>query len=629
MTKILIFSGFNMRAVIAFIRTLEELQLDYSVIACTGDDPIFKTSYRSRVVATRPSPELETETILELLGNVIEQQQAERYLIAPSSEALNRFLLCNRQKLLSMHVDVPLTEQETYLTVSDKLSFQDICERKGIDVPVGIDPNTEVTFPFVAKPKAYFSKSAQKTLKPVLIGCHKDFAEFKLEHSMGDFFFQEYVDGSSFYILFYFYKDGRQPLAYSQENLVQQKAGGSILAATSSDIHVDKIAGDFRELFEELKFSGLVMVELRGSRASAKMIEANPRFWGPSQLFVDAGVNFFEAFLADHGFNLGETSIPANTATTRYFWDDGESFNNGEIADTAFHNYAPDELKRTYEQWDQVNLFNRPDTIGLYREFTRSSEMATSSSLARLRTHYNKASKHSNYQILAPALAPLIPSGDLETHSRYEKERFDAICGALDLQDKSVLDIGGNTGYFTFEALRAGAQVTYFEGNCDHARFVAMAADVLDENQNLTVHDDYYLFDGLDRNRYDTVFLLNVLHHVGDDYDDSSISINQAKSRIIDSLKNMARITDKLIFQLGFNWKGNIELPLFAAGTNSEMTAFLKSKLADTYQIDAIFLADKNDGEIVYRRVEEEELQRRDELGEFLNRPLYIMSSIL
>ena len=35
------------------------------------------------------------------------------------------------------------------------------------------------------------------------------------------------------------------------------------------------------------------------------MIEANPRFWGPSQLFVDAGFNLFESFLFD--YNIIET----------------------------------------------------------------------------------------------------------------------------------------------------------------------------------------------------------------------------------------------------------------------------------------------------------------------------------
>ena len=43
------------------------------------------------------------------------------------------------------------------------------------------------------------------------------------------------------------------------------------------------------------------MVEVKHLSNKNYMIEANPRFWGPSQLFVDAGINLFEAFLVDNG----------------------------------------------------------------------------------------------------------------------------------------------------------------------------------------------------------------------------------------------------------------------------------------------------------------------------------------
>src|SRR5690606_1826134 len=110
----------------------------------------------------------------------------------------------------------------------------------------------------------------------------------------------EFIAGESFYLLFYFYKNGAAE-RFSQKNLMQQPSGGSIIAAVTSDFHRGHVALQFEELFRSIQFRGLVMVEIRGQGDRYYMIEANPRFWGPSQLFVDAGVNLFEAFMFDYG----------------------------------------------------------------------------------------------------------------------------------------------------------------------------------------------------------------------------------------------------------------------------------------------------------------------------------------
>ena len=67
------------------------------------------------------------------------------------------------------------------------------------------------------------------------------------------------------------------------------------------------------------------MVEIKKQINVNYMIEANPRFWGPSQLFVDARMNFFEAFLHDFGF-LPENPPPFNFINAihkKYFWFGG------------------------------------------------------------------------------------------------------------------------------------------------------------------------------------------------------------------------------------------------------------------------------------------------------------------
>ena len=627
MKTVLIFSGYNVRAVFAFIRTLESHGLSYAIIARSAADPIFRSTYRSKVVATRSTPELEIGQILDVLSRVTAELQADNYVIAPSTEALNRFLLDHRQAIESLGIEIPLPDDATYLAISDKSTFLQLCVDAGIDVPRNFPDIDAATLPFVAKPTSYVGPVSGEVLKPVIIESQDELNNFRSNYSDADFFYQEFVAGGSYYLLYYFFGNGDEPLVFSQENLVQQQGGESILAAVSSDLHNSAIAKQYQDLFIGLGFSGLVMVEVRGTKTAARMIEANPRFWGPSQLFLDAGVNFFEAFLSDIGFDVSVTSSPAGDGIAKYFWDDGASFNDGNVDGTAFHNYSASQLEESYESWDQHNIFKKPDTMQLYSDFTRTSDMARASRLAQLRKQYSVTSKHSNYQILAPQLQAFMPQGDFETHSRYEDERFSVIRDAIDLDGTAVLDIGGNTGYFTFEALAAGASVTYFDGNQSHADFVATAGEVLNVQHRLNVRNRYYLFDGTGHSNVDVVFLLNVLHHVGDDYGDARISIEKARQSIIDSLVSISRSTRRLVFQLGFNWKGDTSQPLFKGGTKQEMIDFLRAQLSDVYEFDRIEVADVVDGQVVYEDVDDINIQRRDDLGEFLNRPLVFMTS--
>ena len=65
----------------------------------------------------------------------------------------------------------------------------------------------------------------------------------------------------------------------------------------------------------------------------------------------------------------------------------------------------------------------------------------------------------------------------------------------LQINDKAILDIGGNTGFFTFELLELSAKsVHYFEGNKIHAEFVTIAADILKLKNKVNIYNEYYSF---------------------------------------------------------------------------------------------------------------------------------------
>lgn len=247
----------------------------------------------------------------------------------------------------------------------------------------------------------------------------------------------------------------------------------------------------------------------------------------------------------------------------------------------------------------------------------------------QLKNLYAQSSKHSAYQRLAPALAELLAEDLASTNTRYEAERWDFINASLSLSEKSVCDIGANTGYFTFRSLDAGAKsVEVFEGNSTHCAFVELAADMLGVGAKISVHHTYLDLEvDAQLNKFDIYFLMNVLHHYGDDYGDKQIGQPSAKEHIARALNKLSFVTRSLVFQLGFNQKGDRTKPLFAHGTKREMIEFIRESCAGSWEIVRIGVACSESGRVFFRNLDHLNIERMDDLGEFLNRPLFIMRS--
>ena len=104
----------------------------------------------------------------------------------------------------------------------------------------------------------------------------------------------------------------------------------------------------------------------------------------------------------------------------------------------------------------------------------------------QLKEMYANTSKHSNYQILPTELEQYLANNDINVVTRNEEIRLKYFLENVEISNKKILDIGGNTGYFTFELLKHGAlEVEYYEGNTEHAQFVKLAAKVLEYENNL------------------------------------------------------------------------------------------------------------------------------------------------
>lgn len=99
------------------------------------------------------------------------------------------------------------------------------------------------------------------------------------------------------------------------------------------------------------------------------MIEANPRLWGPSQLFVDANYNFFYAFLND--FYCGQIELPSYThcSNIKYFWFGGiiESYRQNKNL-TFYSNYNEVELLTHLNEWLEYDIYKRKDTYKIFKK---------------------------------------------------------------------------------------------------------------------------------------------------------------------------------------------------------------------------------------------------------------------
>lgn len=347
--KVILFSGYNDRAIICCCRFLEKNKIDYNIIAKSDEDKIFLTQYKNRVASTRNSPELTKEIILNSCRAVTKDD----CFVVPSCEYLNRVLLSNEDYFTSQNITFGLCSQDVYSLVSDKYSFRSFCLDNGIQAPKEIKKGD---FKYVIKPREYQSPEGE-IKAPQLI----DLAEAV----PSDCYAEEFVEGESVYFLFYLSKKGDHRV-FSQQNYLQQPEGGSILSAKSSFYHYDPIAKQIISILSKIKFFGLVMIEFRKTKNSWVMIEANPRLWGPMQLTVDSKMGLLEAFFKENlpdSEQIPELDPKKFIGFIDYFWSGGLT--------------GRDVVHLGYEKSLVINqkndIYNRDDTRELYYEESKKT----------------------------------------------------------------------------------------------------------------------------------------------------------------------------------------------------------------------------------------------------------------
>ncbi|WP_416560853.1 class I SAM-dependent methyltransferase [Limnohabitans sp. yimb22184] len=251
-----------------------------------------------------------------------------------------------------------------------------------------------------------------------------------------------------------------------------------------------------------------------------------------------------------------------------------------------------------------------------FTDLHNSADVALASLLAA-------RSKHSAYQELHPWVRHLLGEG-ASPRGKSEEARLAHMQAQLPFAGRRVLDIGANTGYFSFGALEHGsANVHAVEGNREHAAFMTQAAQLLDLGEQLEVEHGYFDFSEQSLWNHDLVLCLNVLHHLGDDFGAHGQDIVSAKQAMGFDLRRLASHAEHCWFQLGFNWKGDRHKPLFEHGLKSELIDFVAQACENTWSVEQVAIFNPQSGQ--YEHCTDALLQRVDELGEFLNRPLFLL----
>jgi predicted ATP-grasp superfamily ATP-dependent carboligase len=226
--------------------------------------------------------------------DVLKKTGSQAGFIAPSTEALNRFLLEHRAAFEAINCVIPLIDKDLYEKLSDKYAFCRLCEQHAITIPKESPNMEELVVPFVAKPKTYFTKS--RRFSPHLFCRKQTNIRFSQTYQPTDFYYQQYITGESYYLLYYVDRQGKV-YAFSQQNLLQQPHGKSIVAAKTSTVHEKPISQAYESMLLTIGFRGLIMIEIKKEGDTYYMIEANPRFWGPSQLLSSQHEFFHRIFV--------------------------------------------------------------------------------------------------------------------------------------------------------------------------------------------------------------------------------------------------------------------------------------------------------------------------------------------
>lgn len=266
-----------------------------------------------------------------------------------------------------------------------------------------------------------------------------------------------------------------------------------------------------------------------------------------------------------------------------------------------------------------------------------------------LRELYAETSKHGQYQTIPDRLAALLGiQFEVNEEWRGDRPRYPLIKEFIqESACRSVLDVGANTGFFALSL--AGdlphLSVKACELNKTHARIIELLARVggyqvavTDQPADLAHAGGFGL--------HDCALHLNILHHAGHDFDAIHVKDRDAyRSYAVAYLQAFRGTARRMVYQMGYNWKGDKTLPLIPKEDQAGKVRFtLDLFAASGWAVEGVAFARKGTGAypIEYERFAPDALHQDDVQlqawlteryadgvwSEFYQRPLWFCRSV-
>src|SRR5690606_9516363 len=155
--------------------------------------------------------------------------------------------------LAELECDLPLVDAATYAELTNKGSSWKWFASRGIPTPRVLGGWRD-ELPLVAKP--YKNVGDDGTVRyPILLQTRDEREAFLSLKDHGSYFPQEFIVGTSYYLLTYIARNG-QAFASSQINLGQQANGKSIVLARTSQFHQCEVATSALQALRKHGFYG-------------------------------------------------------------------------------------------------------------------------------------------------------------------------------------------------------------------------------------------------------------------------------------------------------------------------------------------------------------------------------------
>ena len=340
---VIILAGRNDRATIACLRSFERADIKYEISLPANResklDPynvVWKLSpYRNKITSHNYHPIENPDKFIKSLEKL--RNSRGGFILYPIGEAEMRTILENINKIGKLGIEIGTVDIDTFLEISNKDTFTDLCRNYEIPIPKEIPyQQAKNNLPFVAKPKYNITEDGRK-ITPYLIFNKRELDIFNNKEDKTDFFYQEFIQGTPYYYCS-LWNDGEIVSKFTQQTIRQQPNGKSVFKASPANIS-NSILEKSNSMLNDLNWNGPIMIEFKLTGGDYYAIEANPRFWGPLQLAVDNGVDF-PTMLYNQMTNSDK---PTNTAPNKpkgYRWSTGylnglwmKYFNGGQFAE--------------------------------------------------------------------------------------------------------------------------------------------------------------------------------------------------------------------------------------------------------------------------------------------------------